>query len=1112
MAYTPPRRATGTQSDWRAKAHLIAPLAATLGLVGATAVQLPGAAVAWLVMLAGAFLAQTPALTGPKDTKGYPTPAGGGEKTRQDTFMVWRAMRTMLPTPALPAKTIPLAWLASWPAAALAWTMPADFDTPGLWTANPAAVTVLRAANALFCYQLVNQIPAARRKITGAPPVNLGVILDDWRHKAPVALLAAAAGGAGGWFGSGRLLQLLNAWTWWQTQHLHIAPQLMARIAATLVCALGAVAVMVAEESSRSWRARKAREQVWAPLWPQWKLDPPPQLLDTIIEKPWVTDVFTCPQGAQSLLTLGEKIRTLHPDGVNIALRPDPDPKKVAVICCQDRDLPDLAACDPDQAERLLNYGLARVAETMGGGNAHVTGVQPATQGEPVVYRAGLKGLDWASMRAGWADPLADIVGAQITVDDHNPPMLLAGDVDSVNPDDWNDPGMPARLDWLAYEDRWNHVWTMALKQTVNPPTPHSKLHNSLPLPDGPPIWCDGYQIREGLKLSSYLTVDEALITASGEPFLAVGRYTPNERGGAEDSRLLTVIHTAAVPPPISRLPKCDAGAWVLQVYLAKAFEAAGLTRPQVVQATCLTSPKAAQIWRVHTQLYGTDTVATVRAAGEKIRARLGVEYWRVSRSGVESQITITVGGSPSMADFTSPETKSVLDALDWEQAWVDAGVYGAERATPQLANAAPMPNNPLVTILDFKLPPALTLAKIKANLAKLQSTTGNAWIDAQTGPGGPETVRVMCAKQFPLPDMIPYRFDEATRGDKVAFATTVDGATVSWDPKAAPHLLVGGTTGAGKSGLDQALVTGMIRLGYQIAVIDLAKGAADFQPFRPWLAGCATTPREALALLRAVNTEMRRRVDLNAAHAVPNYLDLPPDLRPRPLVVFHDEFSSLTKQDQPGPASTDLALENARQEILATNRRLQDIGRHESHIAAEGRSAGVHLVASTQLLKTDMLDKLPGASDLKVNLSRLLLGNPAYGVRQAMLQHPDTSPDVGEVAHPGRGVYEPTQGPARLIQAWWAPVDQLVGWLAAQNIPPATPIDYQAFMDAEAAQLGVTEIGGDTTGGDPGEVLDLFGDMPDPLAPPAPRPPPQPAPPPGWAPDEPVPELDWGE
>ena len=93
--------------------------------------------------------------------------------------------------------------------------------------------------------------------------------------------------------------------------------------------------------------------------------------------------------------------------------------------------------------------------------------------------------------------------------------------------------------------------------------------------------------------------------------------------------------------------------------------------------------------------------------------------------------------------------------------------------------------------------------------------------------------------------------------------------------------------------------------------------------------------------------------------------------------------------------------------------------------IAREARSAGVTLALGTQKLSAKMLDTIPGAGDLKVNLSRVLLGKTSWGDR---CPHSATRrrPDLDGIVPRGRGLWETTAHPAQVIQCWYATQSEL--------------------------------------------------------------------------------------
>nr|WP_241744489.1 FtsK/SpoIIIE domain-containing protein [Cellulosimicrobium arenosum] len=192
--------------------------------------------------------------------------------------------------------------------------------------------------------------------------------------------------------------------------------------------------------------------------------------------------------------------------------------------------------------------------------------------------------------------------------------------------------------------------------------------------------------------------------------------------------------------------------------------------------------------------------------------------------------------------------------------------------------------------------------------------------LDAPSGSSG--AADWLAARWSPAPD---------PRSLPVVLGTGADGLPVVLDLVAdGPHVLVAGTTGAGKSELLQTLVTG---LALTRSPTDLALALVDFKGGTsfgacgdlPHVAGRVTDLEPGLAgrALAGLRAELHRRERVLAAAGVSDLSDLPAGTMPR-LVVVIDEFRALA-DDLP--------------EFLPGLLR----------VAAQGRALGVHLVLATQ-------------------------------------------------------------------------------------------------------------------------------------------------------------------
>jgi len=150
--------------------------------------------------------------------------------------------------------------------------------------------------------------------------------------------------------------------------------------------------------------------------------------------------------------------------------------------------------------------------------------------------------------------------------------------------------------------------------------------------------------------------------------------------------------------------------------------------------------------------------------------------------------------------------------------------------------------------------------------------------------------------------EVVPWRAVplEETRGLEVPVGLTLERRLLKLDLGAAPHLLVAGTTGSGKSvflqGLALSLLERLPRSECEVVIVD--PKMLDFPRFNalPLQRPVITDPEEAIALLRSlVDEEMPRRTARLAGARVAQRTELPRGAEPMPaLVVIVDEFADL--------------------------------------------------------------------------------------------------------------------------------------------------------------------------------------------------------------------------
>lgn len=566
----------------------------------------------------------------------------------------------------------------------------------------------------------------------------------------------------------------------------------------------------------------------------------------------------------------------------------------------------------------------------------------------------------------------------------------------------------PQHLEWLSNEDDWNSVWASVMKSDVNPPTINNPSYKKayLPVPGGEVlVQQQPFVCRSGVEPREFFGLEAKVASARGSaPFVAITGWTQNtgNRRGERHATAFSVYWSdQPVPaspdtlaPSPSTAPTTSGGLadqrpgrpgvveernlaqkWVLAGMVNKAFKAARLAQPELLEARCLTlgagerpgqgrrgqpaapaGGRSGHIWHLSVRLMDGVTLPDVRAAAGRMRISLGAAWLRVTSS--EDGCVIVVGASPKTAALTRESDRDMLIALDWEQAWLDAKVAGASGMTPQLTSASTLPRNSAVHVLDFSLPPDLPFGSVKAARAKLETATANAFVEVRRSPDGrSDAVRVLASETDPMPMRVDYDFESADTMDTIPFATGVEGDVVSLDLREVPHLLLAGTSGGGKSAGAQALLYGALVQGAQVAVIDIQKYGADFKFTDGRLIGKATDLFEAEALMRALHAEIKRRAQLNGEQGVGHVRELLEP--PPPIVVFIDEFLGviLAGAKPPTRAEDDPELEAQRQEKIRTYQARKQIGFLAGRFAAEARSADVHLVLATQKLTQAMLD-----------------------------------------------------------------------------------------------------------------------------------------------------------
>ncbi len=381
----------------------------------------------------------------------------------------------------------------------------------------------------------------------------------------------------------------------------------------------------------------------------------------------------------------------------------------------------------------------------------------------------------------------------------------------------------------LSNEDKWTFRWDQVYPAgKTNQPTIQPKTHRSTTLPSGVKLERVAFIGRTGMDPTLYKGLESKFATAlQAAPFVSITGYPPKgEPAGSRHAMGFYITWSnGPVPANPGDMAFSDGAQWVIAGLVNNAFDAAfGASkgrRPEVVSSRALTGegrpanpmrparrvpgrPEAQtaadkHIWEVQVRLYGGVTLAEIRGVAQKIRQGLGAPWLRIAPA--PSGVTLFFGAPPAEVTLINPNRDKLrLTALDWQQAFLDTGLSASQGLLPELTAMSVLPKNTAVQVLDFQCPPGLDPSVVRGNVEKLCTATANEYVEVRAGVGGADTMRMLSAKENPLPKRAAFDFDAVDNMEEIPFATDISGEYVTFNPQIDPHLLIAGGSGSGKA------------------------------------------------------------------------------------------------------------------------------------------------------------------------------------------------------------------------------------------------------------------------------------------------------------------------
>lgn len=315
--------------------------------------------------------------------------------------------------------------------------------------------------------------------------------------------------------------------------------------------------------------------------------------------------------------------------------------------------------------------------------------------------------------------------------------------------------------------------------------------------------------------------------------------------------------------------------------------------------------------------------------------------------------------------------------------------------------------------------------------------------------------------------------------GDQWQLPFGVDGRgrTVAWDLTRAPHSLIAGLTGSGKTITLYAIASAALARGFDLAICEVSKTGADFDELRPFVGdglwGCDSKHAASIVVQQVYSLKDQRMTTLRQA-GYKKLADLDrsqqAELRIRPILLLIDEAAALLAAPPPLkglPKDHPVAIANSQEQVEVALG-----GDAIRRISAELRAVGVHLLFATQTFEAALMAPA-GGGVLRANLPlRVLMGRAsATQIGQALMRpqaaetayvlahgqaaaDDDSAPDLYSQPSPGRGLVE-TDSSTAAFQGVYAPESTWIEALRQVGVPEpggAAPTDDAEGMHWDAA------------------------------------------------------------
>lgn len=282
--------------------------------------------------------------------------------------------------------------------------------------------------------------------------------------------------------------------------------------------------------------------------------------------------------------------------------------------------------------------------------------------------------------------------------------------------------------------------------------------------------------------------------------------------------------------------------------------------------------------------------------------------------------------------------------AMSLQMSLQQAGIMNAASEVPYLIGRARTPANHVVTVLTWYTC-GIPLATFEEQRDRVEAALNAYIIKISVDRKTHHVIMEVVFGREVQPELPPWNSAYIPQ-QLTQFAMGVDlaGTPIIADLSKIPHVLIGGSTGSGKSYLLKLMLYQAVRKGYEVYIADF-KGGLDF--LGPWENYCqmCLDKVQVLDALSSIYAELNRRKQLfrgSGCRDIEEYNGRYPMDTVDHIIFACDEASAVFSRKQ--------ALKD---EAGIT----KEIEAKAAYIAAQGRALGIHLVLSLQRPDATVLD-----------------------------------------------------------------------------------------------------------------------------------------------------------